>query len=151
MALNIIPEYANLPRAQHQLAQTKSAAAKAKQANETQNTERLQKAAQEFENVLTRMMVRSMRQATPKSDLFSKSTAQEWFTEMLDEEYVRLMGENGGLGFTQSLLNSLKKHEPLAGQAAKQQASKNPYVEKTALAPSTKTPSSAASTLPQAP
>ncbi len=133
MALNIIPDYASLPRKQHQLAQTQSAAA---EANKAQDMVKLRKAAQEFENMLTEMMVRSMRKATPKSDLFGKTTSQEWFTEMLDTEYVRLIGENGGLGFTENLLQSLKKYEPLAERAAVHQGSKNPYTEKAALAPS---------------
>ena len=139
MALNLIPDYASQPRQQQKLSQTRS---EVEQANQTQDKVRLRKAAQEFENMLTEMMMRSMRKATPPATLFGENGKQEWFTEMLDSEFVRRIGESGGLGYTESLLRSLDKYSsgPLkpgakadGSQAAAQDGSKMRYAKSAGL------------------
>lgn len=71
------------------------------------DVDRLKQAAREFEALFLEQMVREMRDATPKSDLFGREKGEEIFQEMLDGEFVRLMTEAGGIGLANFILRSL--------------------------------------------
>ena len=47
-----------------------------------------------FQNVLVEEMVKAMRKATPKAELFGNSTGKEIFESFLDAEYAKALGEN---------------------------------------------------------
>ena len=68
---------------------------------------RLKQAAREFESLLLEQMVKEMRDATPKSDLFGEEKGRELFQEMLDGEFVRVMSDSGGIGLADFLVRSL--------------------------------------------
>ncbi|NQU44989.1 rod-binding protein [bacterium] len=58
----------------------------------------------EFQNVLWVEMMKAMRSAVPKSELFGDSSGQEIFESFLDGEYARAAGRgSGALGLTEVL------------------------------------------------
>jgi len=62
----------------------------------------------EFQNILLHEMVKAMRDAVPKENLFGDNTGREMFESFLDQEYVRVMGESmGSLGLTETLKEQL--------------------------------------------
>jgi Rod binding domain-containing protein len=72
----------------------------------------------EFQNILLHEMVKAMRDATPKENLFGDNTGREMFESFLDQEYVRVMGERmGSLGLTEALKEQLRLNPaPAAGR-----------------------------------
>lgn len=61
--------------------------------------EKLKEACKEFEGLLLQMMFSQMKKTIPESDLLPKSTGQEIFEDMLDEEIVKKAADRGvGLG-----------------------------------------------------
>lgn len=71
------------------------------------DSQRLKQAAREFEALFLEQMVKEMRDATPKSELFGSEKGHELFREMMDGEYVRLMSESGGIGLADFIVRSL--------------------------------------------
>lgn len=60
----------------------------------------IRKQAQKFEALFLKMMLDSMRKTVDKSDLFGdpNTPSSSIYNSMLDNEYARIMSENGGLG-----------------------------------------------------
>lgn len=58
----------------------------------------VRKAAQEFEQMVLDMVMKGMRRSIPKSDMADGGAAEETFTGMLDEQYLRTMSDQGGMG-----------------------------------------------------
>ena len=75
---------------------------------ERDNPQRLRAAAEEFEAVMLNLMVKEMRKNVPDSPIFGKDTGREIFNEMLDDQYVRLMTQRGGIGLADMLVRQLK-------------------------------------------
>jgi len=71
----------------------------------------LRAAAQQFESMFLQEMMRSMRQATIKSDLL-ESNALETFEGMFDKEVALQMAKRGGMGLADMLVQQMKKHQP---------------------------------------
>lgn len=69
---------------------------------------KIRSAAREFEALLMEHMVKEMRKTVPES-VFFKGPGHELFREMLDGEFVRLMGDRGGLGIADQLTEHLSK------------------------------------------
>ncbi|MFP4381237.1 MAG: rod-binding protein [Candidatus Sumerlaeia bacterium] len=63
----------------------------------------------EFQNVLWREMMKAMRSTVPESELFKRSTGEEIFQSMLDDEYATAIGggSQGSLGLTELLKEQL--------------------------------------------
>jgi peptidoglycan hydrolase FlgJ len=81
----------------------------------------VRKAAQQFEALFMQMVLKSMRDATPKSGLFD-SPANDMYTGMLDQQMAAKMSQ-GGTGLTDVLVQQLTRHlkppaASLAGSAA---------------------------------
>lgn len=68
------------------------------------NPERLRAAAQEFEAIMLNIMVKEMRKNVPESPIFGENRAREIFNEMLDNQYVKLMTQHGGIGLADMLV-----------------------------------------------
>jgi len=63
-------------------------------------------AAREFEAYFLQMMLREMRKTVPTQEegMFAKSTAEEIFTDKLDEQRARLMADAGGIGLADKMV-----------------------------------------------
>ncbi|WP_312140379.1 flagellar assembly peptidoglycan hydrolase FlgJ [Pantoea septica] len=70
----------------------------------------LKGAAKQMEAVFVQMMLKSMRDATPKEGLFS-SQQSEMFTSMLDQQLAQNIASKGTLGFAGMMLKSLGAEE----------------------------------------
>ena len=77
----------------------------------------LRAAAQQFESMFLQEMMRSMRQATIKSDLM-ESNALDTFEGMFDKEVAMQMAKRGGMGMADMMVQQMKKHLPADGAAA---------------------------------
>ena len=95
MELSVLPDVA-LAQGQSKLRNLRRGAG--------QEPERLRAAAQEFEGIMLGIMVKEMRKNVPESPIFGQNTGREMFNEMLDNQYVRIMTERGGIGLTQMLM-----------------------------------------------
>lgn len=72
-----------------------------------------QKVAQEFESIFATMMLRSMRGSNEifENDFLPNSLGQKIYTEMLDDEYGKLMAGNSKLGLAKLVLQQLHKDD----------------------------------------
>ena len=70
---------------------------KAKAASDPSSDEAIKKVSKQFEAMFLQMMLKSMRDATPKSGLLD-SSATETFEQMHDQQLVQQMSEQGSIG-----------------------------------------------------
>jgi peptidoglycan hydrolase FlgJ len=76
----------------------------------------VRKAAQQFEALFMQMVLKSMREATPKSGLFD-SPAQDMYTGMLDQQLATKMSQSS-TGLADVIVRQLTRHMPAAKEAA---------------------------------
>jgi flagellar protein FlgJ len=71
---------------------------------------KLKKACQDFEGIMINMMLKSMRQTLPGSDIFGNSMGKEIYRSMYDQELSEKIakGENN-LGLGEALYRDLSK------------------------------------------
>jgi Rod binding domain-containing protein len=72
----------------------------------------LKAVSQEFESIFLYFLLSAMRRSTltPEEGLFGpKSTAEEIFTEMLDEQYAKEIAQAGGIGIGEMLFKQLRE------------------------------------------
>lgn len=68
----------------------------------------------QFQNILWGQMVKSMREAVPKTNLFGENIGEEIFQGFLDEEYAKQVGgQAGALGLTEVLKQQLGLERPV--------------------------------------
>jgi Rod binding domain-containing protein len=72
----------------------------------------LRSACQELESVMVYQMLRSMRNSIPKTNLFGESVGLDIFESMLDEEYAKIVSQNGNLGLADQLYQQLAENLP---------------------------------------
>jgi Rod binding domain-containing protein len=72
-----------------------------------------QKVAKEFESIFTSMMLKSMRSTLQASEdsLMPDSMGQKIFTEMLDNEYGKMMNTHSSTGIAEMVLKELQKND----------------------------------------
>jgi Rod binding domain-containing protein len=72
-----------------------------------------QKVAQEFESIFTTMMLKSMRGKNElfENDFLPDSLGQKIYTEMLDDEYGKLMANHSKLGLAKLVLAQIHKDD----------------------------------------
>jgi Rod binding domain-containing protein len=72
-----------------------------------------QKVAKEFESIFTTMMLKSMRGNNElfQNDFLPDSLGQKIYTEMLDDEYGKLMANNSKLGLAKLVLAQIHKDD----------------------------------------
>lgn len=85
-------------------------ALKAQAAKDPKNAEAAKKAAQQFEAMFLQMMLKSMRDAVPKSELF-ESNAMDTYTQMFDQQVVMAMSERGSTGIAQMIEGFILKNQ----------------------------------------
>jgi flagellar protein FlgJ len=71
----------------------------------------LEAAAKQFETLFLDMMLKSMRSTTAGESMFD-SEATKMFTGLLDQEFSRKLGEQGGLGLADLLVKQLSQLAP---------------------------------------
>ena len=76
----------------------------------TVKEQRLRGATQDFEALFLHSLLKQMREGAQieGASLFGDSPAQQVFTDMLDQEYARVMSESGGIGFGEMLFQQLR-------------------------------------------
>lgn len=82
-----------------------AAVALAKQAPQA---DELRKAAERFETLFAKMMLKAMRDTVPESEFAGHGG--EMYQEMLDGEYAKLLTRDGGLGIADALVRQLGSH-----------------------------------------
>ncbi|MEY4761435.1 MAG: hypothetical protein RLZZ200_1291 [Pseudomonadota bacterium] len=95
----------------------------------SKDPEAIKAVARQFEALFTSMMLKSMRDATPKDGLFS-SDQQDFYQEMFDQQIATQMSKGKGLGLAEMLVHQLKRTGLQPPQAAAAPA--DPAVESTA-------------------
>ncbi|WP_019939084.1 flagellar assembly peptidoglycan hydrolase FlgJ [Bordetella sp. FB-8] len=73
--------------------------------------------AKQFEALFLQMMIKQMRQSTPKNPLFH-SQADDMWQSMADEQMGLNLAQSGGIGLAKSLLAEMQRQNPAAAQAA---------------------------------
>lgn len=68
--------------------------------------EALREAARQFESLFTRMMLKSMRDASPKDSLFG-SDQQDFYQDMFDQQLAVQLSKGKGLGLSDMLVRQL--------------------------------------------
>jgi flagellar protein FlgJ len=81
---------------------------KADAARDPKNDAAIEKAAQQFEALFLQMMLKSMRDATPKSGLFD-SQALDTFEQMYDKQIVMAMSERGSTGLAEMIEQFIRR------------------------------------------
>jgi Rod binding domain-containing protein len=84
-----------------------------KAAAQLQREAKAQKVAQEFESIFTTMMLRSMRGTTAafENDFMPNDLGQKIYTEMLDDEYGKLMAGTSKLGLAKLVLDQIHRDD----------------------------------------
>lgn len=72
-----------------------------------EDRQKIRESAQEFEALFVGIMLKSMREATPKSDFVNGGHAEDVFRSMLDDEYAKLMAKTGYNGIASLLEHQL--------------------------------------------
>ncbi len=78
--------------------------------------ESLRETAKQFEGLFTAMMLKSMRDATPKSDLFG-SDQQDFYQDMFDQQLSTQISQGKGLGLADMLVQQLMRTAAVAPAA----------------------------------
>jgi flagellar protein FlgJ len=73
------------------------------------NPEALRRACQDFEAVMLQSMFKSMRGTVPDDGLVEKSTGQEIFDDLMDQEVATQMARTEGVGLADMLFRQLQK------------------------------------------
>jgi flagellar protein FlgJ len=73
----------------------------------TQSKEKLEKAACEFEGLFMDIVMKSMRDTVPESDVMGDSKKVAFFQSMLDSEYAKEMSKQGKIGLANAIVRQL--------------------------------------------
>ena len=84
------------------------AALKAEAAQQPNSEAAIGKAAKQFEALFIQMMLKSMRDATPKGGLFD-SEATKTFEQMYDTQIALALSERGGTGISEMVAKSIRQ------------------------------------------
>ena len=79
----------------------------------------LEEVAAQFESIFLQQMLKSMRDATVKSDLFD-SSQMDTYQSMADQQLAVNLAENGGIGLARMMVEQMqsKGYVPEAAQAS---------------------------------
>lgn len=70
---------------------------------------KLMDASQQMEALFIQIMLKSMKKTVHESDLFGKSLAKDIFSDMLYEEYSKIMAKSGQFGLAKEIYDQLQK------------------------------------------
>ena len=74
---------------------------------DTPNGAKLKKACQDFEAIIIRQMLASMRQGLPKDGIMGNSYAQDMYQSMADDNLAQQMASKKGFGLADALFHQL--------------------------------------------
>ena len=79
----------------------------------------LEEVAAQFESIFLQQMLKSMRDATVKSDLFD-SSQMDTYQSMADQQLAVSLAENGGIGLARMMVEQMqsKGYVPEAAEAS---------------------------------
>ena len=75
---------------------------------EPKNQEELQEVSQDFEQLLIQQMLKTMRDATQKSELLPESNGEKTFKSMLDQEYAQIASKTRAFGLGEMIYKEYK-------------------------------------------
>lgn len=78
-------------------------------------TSKLYKASVEFEAILIKQMLNAMKKSVPKSGLIDGGMAEEFFEDMLYDEYAKKMAETARFGLADMIVRQLSTSNDPAG------------------------------------
>ena len=76
-----------------------------------QTSEQIRKVAKEFESIFTSMMMRSMRKTIGENPFLPANFGEKIYTEMLDDEYAKMIGTHASLGLSDLIVRELERYE----------------------------------------
>lgn len=103
MALNTISTPVNLPAWDPRLTGSLKSTG-----NKADDDAKLKKACQEMESVFLNMLLKTMRDTVPKSELGGNSQRTETMQSMMDMEMTRNLAAAGGTGIAEMMYRNLK-------------------------------------------
>jgi flagellar protein FlgJ len=77
----------------------------------SKDPEALRRTCQDFEAVMLKEMLKSMRNTVPDDGLVEKSNGQEIFDDLMDQEVATQMARTEGVGIGEMLFRQLQKLE----------------------------------------
>ena len=80
------------------------------QSAQLSDEQKLREAASDFEAIFAQQMLKSMREATLKSDLIKVSEGERVFQEMLDQHRSEQLADSGSLGLGEMIYKQLRPH-----------------------------------------
>ena len=75
-----------------------------------QTSDRIRKVAKEFESILL-YDARAMRKTTGENPLLPMGFGEKIYTEMLDDEYAKMIGNHASLGLSDLIVKELERYE----------------------------------------
>jgi len=72
--------------------------------------DKLKGACKDFEAIMLKQMLTTMRKSVPKGGLFEKSYAEETFNSMHDEELSKAMSKGKGMGLGELMYQKIYEH-----------------------------------------
>ena len=113
MALNTVSTPVNLPAWDPRLTSSMKSTG-----NKADDDAKLKKACQEMESVFLNMLLKTMRDTVPKSELGGNNQRTETMQSMLDMEMTRNMAAAGGTGIAAMMYKNLTNPGVVHPQAA---------------------------------
>jgi flagellar protein FlgJ len=78
----------------------------------SKNPEALRKSCQDFEAVMLKTMLKSMRATVPDDGLLEKDNSREIFDDLLDQEVATQIARTEGMGIGEMLFRQLNGKKP---------------------------------------
>lgn len=75
------------------------------------SADHLRKVANDFESLFSSMMLRAMRKTVGENSLIPIGMGEKIYTEMLDDEYAKMMSTSSTLGLSDLIVKELQRHE----------------------------------------
>lgn len=101
------------------------------------SSEHLKKVAREFESLFTSMMFKAMRGTVGDNPLLPMSFGEKIYTDMLDTEYAKMLGEHGSFGLANLIVKELEKSERKESLESLSKDNKNLWMLDTKFIPQT--------------
>lgn len=77
--------------------------------NKPPATSRTREVAREFESIFTSLMLRSTRKTVFEDELVEKSFGEQLYTEMLDDEYAKMLSNTSSFGLAEQIVNHIEQ------------------------------------------
>jgi flagellar protein FlgJ len=78
-----------------------------KKGREDNSPQNLKKACADFESMFIHLLLKEMREAIPRSDMFGHNPAKEMYTSMFDVQMAKQISDQGGTGLARMLQKNL--------------------------------------------